>query len=255
MADSENTEPAADAAEATPAEAPAAKAKAPAKKPAAKKAPAKKAAAKPAKEAAPAEGEALAAEAEAPEAVEETPVAETPAAEAAPEVDASDSDAGDSDSSEAAGGEASSEPDAPSLESLQAIVAKPPKNARYQSTGKRKTSVARVIVTPGKGDFWINGRTLQDYFPRESLRTAILEPMVLSGAVGTYHVRARIHGGGVSSQAGALRHGIAKALGEIDPHLRTQLKSRGLLKLDARQVERKKAGLKKARKKPQFSKR
>lgn len=134
-------------------------------------------------------------------------------------------------------------------------VTTPPTDARYQATGKRKTSVARVIVTPGDGTFWVNGRTLEDYFPRHRLRTEVLEPLDVIGATGSYHVRARMHGGGVSSQAGALRHGIAKALAEIHPTVRTQLKGKGLLKLDARQVERKKAGLKKARKRPQFSKR
>lgn len=140
------------------------------------------------------------------------------------------------------------------IEALKAKVAKPAKDARYQATGKRKTSVARVIMTPGEG-FWINGRSLDEYFVRARDRGAILEPLKLTGADGAYHVRARIHGGGITGQTGALKHGIAKALAEIDPGVRSQLKSRGFLKVDTRQVERKKAGLKKARKRPQFSKR
>jgi small subunit ribosomal protein S9 len=135
------------------------------------------------------------------------------------------------------------------------LVSKPAKNARYEATGKRKTSVARVILTPGDGTFWINGKDLNSYFSREVARTAVAEPLVVTGALGSYNVRCRVHGGGATGQAGALRHGIAKALAEIDPRVRTMVKSKGMLKVDTRQVERKKAGLKKARKKPQFSKR
>lgn len=138
---------------------------------------------------------------------------------------------------------------------IQAQVANPPSDARYQATGKRKRSVARVILTPGDGTFWVNGRTLDNYFTRSALRSAVMEPLEAAGAVGAYHVRTRLHGGGVTGQAEALRHGIAKALSEIDPAVRRQLKSKGFLKVDTRQVERKKAGLKKARKRPQFSKR
>ncbi len=159
------------------------------------------------------------------------------------------------DEAAAEGDDAPEEPQGPTEEELRAIVTKPAKDARYLATGKRKTSVARVIVTPGTGVFTINGRTLEEYFPRFGSRTAVMEPMTLVGAVGSWDVKARLHGGGASSQSGALRHGIAKALSEIHPGVRQQLKSRGLLKLDARQVERKKAGLKKARKRSQFSKR
>lgn len=147
------------------------------------------------------------------------------------------------------------------LEALKAKVAKPAKDARYAATGKRKRSVARVILTAGDGAFLINpnskgeGRTLEQYFNRESHRTTVLEPLVVAGAMGAYDVRVRTHGGGITGQSDAIRHGIAKALSEIDPALRTQLKGRGFLKVDTRQVERKKAGFKKARKKPQFSKR
>jgi small subunit ribosomal protein S9 len=127
--------------------------------------------------------------------------------------------------------------------------------AQYQGTGKRKTSVARVILRPGDGATWINGRTLETYFPREALRTTATAPLVAAGVEGRFDIRARIRGGGPSGQAGALRHGIARALVEADPELRGVLKREGFLTRDARIVERKKAGLHKARKAPQFSKR
>jgi small subunit ribosomal protein S9 len=127
--------------------------------------------------------------------------------------------------------------------------------AQYLGTGKRKTSVARVILRPGDGKTWINGRSLDDYFPRQSLRSVATAPLRTAGVEGTFDIRARIHGGGVAGQAGALRHGIARALCDADPNLRTVLKRDGFLTRDARIVERKKAGLRKARKRPQFSKR
>jgi small subunit ribosomal protein S9 len=127
--------------------------------------------------------------------------------------------------------------------------------AQYLGTGKRKTSVARVILRPGDGQTWINGRTLEDYFPRAAHRVAALSPLKIANAEGTYDLRVRVHGGGISGQAGAVRHGIARALVEADPELRVPLKREGFLTRDARQVERKKAGLHKARKAPQFSKR
>jgi small subunit ribosomal protein S9 len=127
--------------------------------------------------------------------------------------------------------------------------------AQYQGTGKRKTSVARVILRPGDGTTWVNGRTLEEYFPRASLRTTATAPLRIAGVEGTFDLRARVHGGGLTGQAGALRHGLARALVEADPNLRTVLKREGLLTRDARIVERKKAGLHKARKAPQYSKR
>ena len=127
--------------------------------------------------------------------------------------------------------------------------------ATYQGTGKRKTSVARVILRPGDGATWINGRSMESYFPREALRTTAVAPLRVAGVEGRFDIRARIHGGGPSGQAGALRHGIARALVEADPELRLPLKREGYLTRDARKVERKKAGLHKARKAPQFSKR
>jgi small subunit ribosomal protein S9 len=124
-----------------------------------------------------------------------------------------------------------------------------------QSTGKRKSSIARVIVTAGGGEFSVNGRKLDDYFPRSHLQNVARQPLVASGYDGSLDVKVRVHGGGISGQAGAVRHGVARALTEIDPELRGELKRRGLLTRDARIKERRKAGLKKARKRPQFSKR
>ena len=127
--------------------------------------------------------------------------------------------------------------------------------ATYRGTGKRKTSVARVILRPGDGATWFNGRTLDDYFPRLTHRNQVLAPLRAANLEGTYDVRVRVHGGGPSGQAGAVRHGIARALVEADPEVRVALKRQGFLTRDARIVERKKAGLHKARKAPQFSKR
>jgi small subunit ribosomal protein S9 len=127
--------------------------------------------------------------------------------------------------------------------------------AQYQGTGKRKTSVARVILRPGDGATWINGRTMEEYFPRPTHRTLALAPLKVAGVEGQYDLRVRVAGGGPSGQAGAVRHGIARALVESNPELRVPLKRAGFLTRDARIVERKKAGLHKARKAPQFSKR
>lgn len=128
-------------------------------------------------------------------------------------------------------------------------------DARYTATGKRKRAVARVILKPGKGEYLINGRSIDDFFPRPALQRNIRQPLEAVGFEEKMDVIARMHGGGVSAQAGALRHGISRALLEADPNLRGALKSRGFLTRDARAKERKKAGLKKARKRPQFSKR
>jgi small subunit ribosomal protein S9 len=128
-------------------------------------------------------------------------------------------------------------------------------DARYGATGKRKSAVARVILKPGEGAFSINGRHLDEYFPRVKLQRVAQQPLEAAGYNTRMDVVARIHGGGVSAQATALRHGIARALVEADPALRGELKRRGYLTRDPRVKERKKAGLKKARKRPQFSKR
>ena len=127
--------------------------------------------------------------------------------------------------------------------------------ARYTATGKRKTAVARVILKPGTGTYSINGKPLDVFFPRETLQRVIRQPLETVGYESRMDVVARMHGGGVAAQAGALRHGISRALLEADPNLRGELKRRGFLTRDPRVKERKKAGLKKARKRPQFSKR
>jgi small subunit ribosomal protein S9 len=127
--------------------------------------------------------------------------------------------------------------------------------ARYKATGKRKTAIARVILRPGSGTYLINGRPLDEHFPRVTLQRNIRQPLETVGYQDRMDVVARMHGGGISAQAGALRHGISRALLEADPNLRGELKRRGFLTRDSRAKERKKAGLKKARKRPQFSKR
>ena len=128
-------------------------------------------------------------------------------------------------------------------------------DARYKATGKRKTAIARVILRPGTGAYTVNGKPLDDFFPRVTLQRQIRQPLEAVGYEDRMDVVARIHGGGVSAQAGALRHGVSKALIDADPNLRGELKRRGFLTRDSRVKERKKAGLKKARKRPQFSKR
>jgi len=124
-----------------------------------------------------------------------------------------------------------------------------------RATGRRKESVARVRIVPGSGRFALNGRALEDYFPRPALQMVVTEPLRLTNTVDRYDVIASIVGGGISGQAGAVRHGIARALVEADPTLRSDLKKKGLLTRDARVKERRKYGLKKARKAPQYSKR
>jgi small subunit ribosomal protein S9 len=127
--------------------------------------------------------------------------------------------------------------------------------ARYNATGKRKTAIARVILRPGTGAYLVNGRALDEHFPRVTLQRNIRQPLETVGYQDRMDVVARLQGGGISAQAGALRHGISRALLEADPNLRGELKRRGFLTRDSRAKERKKAGLKKARKRPQFSKR
>jgi small subunit ribosomal protein S9 len=126
---------------------------------------------------------------------------------------------------------------------------------RYLATGKRKRSIARVAITPGEGKIVVNKRELDEFFPRPLHRTMARQPLATTGYEGSVDVSVRVHGGGISGQAGAVRHGIARALTEVDPELRGELKRRGYLTRDARAKERRKAGLKKARKRPQFSKR
>jgi small subunit ribosomal protein S9 len=125
----------------------------------------------------------------------------------------------------------------------------------YAATGKRKTAVARVRLMPGTGNITVNGKELKEYFNRQTLTLMVRAPLVETGTEARYDVIAQIVGGGKSGQAGALKHGLARALVEADPSLKTEVKRAGHLSRDARMVERKKAGLKKARKRPQFSKR
>lgn len=129
------------------------------------------------------------------------------------------------------------------------------KKVVYSATGKRKRSIARVRIFPGEGKIMVNSRDFKEYFKRESLITIIMEPFRLTNTENAYDVIADLSGGGISGQAGALRHGISKALLEINEEYRPILKKEGFLTRDSRVKERKKYGLKKARKKPQFSKR
>ena len=124
-----------------------------------------------------------------------------------------------------------------------------------RGTGRRKRAIARVRLLPGTGAFRLNGRPLEDYFPNPAHRRLITEPLRVTNTLERYDCVAILRGGGISGQAGALRHGIARALVELDEELRPELKKRGFLTRDARKVERKKYGLKKARKAPQYSKR
>lgn len=126
---------------------------------------------------------------------------------------------------------------------------------QFYGTGRRKESVARVRLVPGDGRIIVNGRTLDEYFGLETLRAIVRQPLVLTDTLGRYDVLVNVKGGGISGQAGAIRHGIARALLQVDPELRPVLKKAGFLTRDPRMVERKKYGLKKARRAPQFSKR
>jgi small subunit ribosomal protein S9 len=124
-----------------------------------------------------------------------------------------------------------------------------------QTTGRRKRAIARVRLRPGSGKITINKREVEDYFPSETHRMILTEPLRVTNTNETYDVDATIDGGGSSGQAGALRHGIARALIELDPEMRPDLKKAGFLTRDSREKESKKYGLKKARKAPQYSKR
>ncbi len=151
--------------------------------------------------------------------------------------------------------EAVEEEDRPAPQPIAQVAIDLAAGARYIATGKRKTAVARVILKPGTGAYLVNGRPLDQHFPRATLQRNIRQPLEAVGYEERMDVVARLHGGGISAQAGALRHGVSKALIDADPNLRGELKRRGFLTRDARVKERKKAGLKKARKRPQFSKR
>ncbi|HUX24716.1 MAG TPA: 30S ribosomal protein S9 [Burkholderiales bacterium] len=122
-------------------------------------------------------------------------------------------------------------------------------------TGRRKTSVARVFIRPGKGKFIVNDKELDEYFARETGRMVVRQPLVLTEHLQTFDIKVNVDGGGESGQAGAVRHGLTRALIEYDPALKPALSKAGLVTRDAREVERKKVGLHKARRAKQFSKR
>ncbi|WP_110926032.1 30S ribosomal protein S9 [Bacillus massiliglaciei] len=126
---------------------------------------------------------------------------------------------------------------------------------QYYGTGRRKSSVARVRLVPGEGRIVINGREINEYIPFAALREVVNQPLVATETTGTYDILVNVNGGGYTGQAGAIRHGIARALLQVDPEFRAPLKTAGLLTRDPRMKERKKYGLKGARRAPQFSKR
>ena len=128
-------------------------------------------------------------------------------------------------------------------------------NSRYYGTGRRKKSIARVYVTPGTGKITINKRDIDDYFGLETLKVIVRQPLAAIDAVGKYDVLVNVHGGGFTGQAGAIRHGLSRALLQVDNDFRPVLKKAGFLTRDPRMKERKKYGLKAARRAPQFSKR
>ncbi len=125
----------------------------------------------------------------------------------------------------------------------------------YYGTGRRKSAVARVFMKTGSGQFEVNGKTLDEYFSRETGRMVVRQPLVLTNHLNGFDIRINVTGGGESGQAGAVRHGITRALIDFNPELKTLLKQAGLVTRDAREVERKKVGLHKARRRKQFSKR
>ena len=134
-------------------------------------------------------------------------------------------------------------------------MAKKAENIVFQGTGRRKESIARVRLTAGKGEISVNGKKLDEYFDSEILKVIVNQPFAVTNTVGKYDVVVKVVGGGLTGQAGAVRHGISRALLDVNSEFRPALKSNGLLTRDPRSKERKKYGLKKARKAPQFSKR
>jgi len=130
-----------------------------------------------------------------------------------------------------------------------------PNTSQYFGTGRRKSSVARVILENGSGTFVVNGRPFEDYIPSPATRLDVLQPLALTENQGKYDITVNVHGGGLTGQAGAIRLGITRALLEVNPDLRKTLKPAGLITRDPRSKERKKYGLKAARRAPQFSKR
>jgi len=129
------------------------------------------------------------------------------------------------------------------------------KKVMYRGTGRRKSSVARVMLSPGTGKFVINKRTFEDYIPSAATRLDVMQPLELTKNVSTFDITVNVNGGGITGQAGAIRHGITRALLEVNADYRKVLKTAGMITRDPRVKERKKPGLKKARRAPQFSKR
>ena len=127
--------------------------------------------------------------------------------------------------------------------------------AQNYGTGRRKSSTARVFIKPGSGNISINGRTIEDFFGRETLRMIVRQPLVVAESEDRFDIAITVKGGGISGQAGAIRHGLTRALMDYDETLRPALRKAGYVTRDAREVERKKVGLRKARKRPQYSKR
>ena len=135
------------------------------------------------------------------------------------------------------------------------MATKKKETVRYQGTGRRKSSVARVYITPGKGDITVNGKPLDDYLPLETLKMVVRAPFEVTETVGQFDTEINVYGGGHAGQAGAMRHGISRALLQASEDYRPKLKAAGFLTRDSRAKERKKYGLKAARRAPQFSKR
>jgi small subunit ribosomal protein S9 len=191
---------------------------------------------------------------------DQTPVADatptTPAAPTAPPATASEQPLSEEDlrAAFAAQQAAASQPEEPPAPVDDGPLGRPA-TGRGLGTGRRKEAVVRVRLVPGEGRFTLNGRSLEDYFPARAHRMTVTAPLRLSGRDHDFDVIARLHGGGISGQAGALSLGISRALIDLDATLRPALKAEGMLSRDAREKERRKYGLKKARKAPQYSKR
>ena len=141
------------------------------------------------------------------------------------------------------------------MSQTRVITSKGKKSTEYAATGKRKTAIARVRLTPGTGVVVVNGKPSDEYFTRPTLRMMVSRPFEITGMVGKFDTAVNVIGGGVAGQAGAVRHGISRALLELNPDLRKPLKVDGLITRDAREKERRKVGCRKARRRPQYSKR
>ena len=140
---------------------------------------------------------------------------------------------------------------------VQTIITQPKekKRSEFIATGKRKTAIARIRLRPGNGTITVNERTVEVFFPRPTLQMSVNRPLEVTGTKGKFDIDANVCGGGIAGQAGAVRHGIARALLSMNPDLRKPLKTDGLLTRDAREKERRKVGCRKARRRPQYSKR